>query len=310
MPSTLALEKCGFELGQAQHSFAMSLIPILKRNHSPRCYLSAEEALLQRGLEISEVSAAGSVPTLNAHNALLFDVLIVDGEELIGAKQNRVLNTSVLIPAGSTLGLPVSCVEQGRWQHDSPSMDLSGNLDTLHVRQCKVASVSDSVRATGTYGSDQYEVWDRVNEVIEEVEADSHTSAMRDAYATRSADLVRYEGAFAPEPDQVGAVIAINGRWTGIELFAHADVYASHASKIIRSHAMSIDASLEDVSSQTSREDAQAAFKDLGSAKADRFPAVGSGTNVRFEHEHWQGAALELEDQLIHLVAFAADAGR
>ena len=43
-------------------------------------------------------------------------------------------------------------------------------------------------------------------------------------------------------------------------------------------------------------------FKYLGCAKADRFPAVGSGTNVRFEHEHWQGAALELGDQLIHLV--------
>jgi hypothetical protein len=56
---------------------------------------------------IEEVSEGGDVPT----------VLLLDGEELIGAKQNRVLNTTVLVAAHSRLTIPVSCVEQDRWAY-------------------------------------------------------------------------------------------------------------------------------------------------------------------------------------------------
>jgi hypothetical protein len=46
-------------------------------------------------------------------------VLIVDGEELVGAKQNRVVNLTILVPAQQTVVIPVTCVEQGRWHHVS-----------------------------------------------------------------------------------------------------------------------------------------------------------------------------------------------
>lgn len=64
---------------------------------------------------ITELDETGSVPFLTVTNASRHPVLLVDGEELIGAKQNRVLNTSVLVARGSAVRIPVSCVEQGRW---------------------------------------------------------------------------------------------------------------------------------------------------------------------------------------------------
>jgi hypothetical protein len=40
---------------------------------------------------------------------------LLDGEELIGAKQNRALNLTILAPAKQVIVIPVSCVEAGRW---------------------------------------------------------------------------------------------------------------------------------------------------------------------------------------------------
>ena len=59
------------------------------------------------------------MPELRVANPLSEHVLFYDGEELVGAKQNRILNVSVLVGARTELPIPVSCVEQGRWRHES-----------------------------------------------------------------------------------------------------------------------------------------------------------------------------------------------
>jgi hypothetical protein len=81
-------------------------------------YITLDEAL-PRGLCVAETSEAGSVPELVVENPLTERVLLYDGEELVGAKQNRILNVSVLVEAMSGLTIPVSCVEQGRWRRQS-----------------------------------------------------------------------------------------------------------------------------------------------------------------------------------------------
>ena len=47
-------------------------------------------------------------------------MLLLDGEELVGAKRNRILNTTVLVAKSARVGIPVSCVEQERWAYTSP----------------------------------------------------------------------------------------------------------------------------------------------------------------------------------------------
>ena len=43
-------------------------------------------------------------------------VLLYEGEEVLGAQQNRTFDVSVLVPAGASVRVPVSCVEHGRWE--------------------------------------------------------------------------------------------------------------------------------------------------------------------------------------------------
>jgi hypothetical protein len=64
---------------------------------------------------LAEVSEASSVPFLQVANGADRPLLLLNGEELIGAKQNRILNTTVLMGAHTEVTIPVSCVEQGRW---------------------------------------------------------------------------------------------------------------------------------------------------------------------------------------------------
>jgi hypothetical protein len=54
------------------------------------------------------------VPDLAVESKGNVRLLFIEGEELVGAKQNRILNTSVLIAAHTKPKIPVSCVEQGR----------------------------------------------------------------------------------------------------------------------------------------------------------------------------------------------------
>ena len=118
-----------FQLGEPVEHRGILITPLFPRRDPVAAYVTLDEAL-PRGLRITETSDAGSVPELLVENATDSDVLLYDGEELVGAKQNRILNVSVLVGAGAKLPIPVSCVEQGRWSRQSDSF---GNCCVVRV---------------------------------------------------------------------------------------------------------------------------------------------------------------------------------
>jgi hypothetical protein len=64
-------------------------------------YLLSDEAIAAGSLTVEEIGEGGSVPNLLVSYDGDCRVLFLEGEELKGAKQNRVLNTSVLVAAQS-----------------------------------------------------------------------------------------------------------------------------------------------------------------------------------------------------------------
>jgi hypothetical protein len=105
----------GTSFGSTQQHDGVTCVPLLHVNGTGLSYVTLSEALTLGTLTVSEVSTQASVPDLLAVNKGDLPVLILDGEELAGAKQNRTLNTSVLLSAHSETIIPVSCTEQGRW---------------------------------------------------------------------------------------------------------------------------------------------------------------------------------------------------
>ena len=112
------------QLGDPVEHRGVVIAPLFPRTDPRAEYLTLDEAI-PLGFHVTELDAAGSVPELLAKNPLDSNVLLYDGEELLGAKQNRILNVTVLVPARSESKIPVSCVEEGRWHarsaHFAPS---------------------------------------------------------------------------------------------------------------------------------------------------------------------------------------------
>jgi hypothetical protein len=132
---------------------ALTVIPLLATERSDPGWLTLAEA--GEAVTIEEVSEGGDVPTLRLTSAADRPVLLLDGEELIGAKQNRVLNTTVLVDAHSRVTIPVSCVEQGRWAYKSTRFAAGDFSLYATVRALKAAKVTASLRASGKHASDR-----------------------------------------------------------------------------------------------------------------------------------------------------------
>mgnify|MGYP007096643363 CR=1 FL=1 len=97
----LSLSSC-LSIGEAQSLRNLTVVPILDVTRSATGWLTLDHAM-ERGLaEVTEVSEGGSVPQLGFVNRGDAPVFLLDGEELVGAKQNRILNLSLLVP-GNTL---------------------------------------------------------------------------------------------------------------------------------------------------------------------------------------------------------------
>jgi hypothetical protein len=267
-------------------------------------FLLLGEALSDRLVTIAEVSNAGSVPTLLLENRAEKPVLLLEGEHLVGCKQNRVLNTSVLVPAGSKLEIPVSCVEQGRWHWDRSQFARSDHGMAAELRAAKVQQVSRSLREAGTAVSDQYALWTGIAAKAERMGSASASGAIEGIYEHRQAELQHYLQPLKPLPDQLGAVFAINGKGVGLELLPTASAWRLAAPAVVSGYALdALDgpaASTADAGHQA----AQALMQRVGAMRSERYPGVGLGEDIRLDDGDAVGTALVYAGHVLHLCAF------
>ena len=134
------------DLGPATSFAGLTLFPLLAERNGERGYLTLDDALALGTLKITETSKHGNVPELLLNNEGKQPVLLLDGEELTGAKQNRVLNLTVLAPAGQKIVIPVSCVEAGRWSAQSEEFAAADRVMFSNARRNKSVAVSYSYR--------------------------------------------------------------------------------------------------------------------------------------------------------------------
>jgi hypothetical protein len=292
------------EVGQPVASGAMFMFPLYGKTETPLEVLTLDQALANNAIELSETSLDGSVPDLVVENKNGSSVFLLDGEQVLGLKQNRTFNLSMLLPPRSRTKVPVSCLERGRWSGRHAKATGAEHVHFASGRANKMRSVTDSLKQAGSYRSDQGMVWSDIDEKFQLAgEAPSSTSAEADYYESRRGRLQPLLSAFSAQNMQVGAVFGIGSKVVGIDMFASSELYAALSEKLLKSYLL--DA--EDDGVQASLPDAKAVktqMERLFMSPASRFPAPGVGETLRWSTLEGAGAALVTDGRCVHAMAF------
>ena len=141
---------------------ALAAFPVYGR--PPRVEYVAFADGCARGLTVKELDRHASVNDLVVLNPTDVAVLLYEGEEFLGARQNRTFDVSVLVPPSACLRVPVSCVEHGRWDgarhHEAFSPAPQAAYPSLRrLKNCAAhAHVAAGLEARAEHGA----VWDDV----------------------------------------------------------------------------------------------------------------------------------------------------
>jgi len=273
-------------------------------------YITLDEALSEHLIEVIERDEAGSVPELKMINKSPCMILILDGEELVGAKQNRIVNTTILIQGKSTTVIPVSCVEQGRWAYDSPVFSSEERLMAAQLRARKSEQVHRSIRRADGFRSDQSAIWAEISSKAARMDAHSPTMAMAEIYKKKRSLLADYVDNFRLVEMQVGAVFMINGKVVGMDTFGGTETFGKVFRKLIESYALdAIDWSGKESLGKTLKSKVTKFLWAASNATVESHQSVGLGNDIRLDSRTLTGFALAHEEKILHLSVFARSDG-
>ena len=297
------LIRSGLNPGQPRGSHGLTLVPLFGGAPAKE-YLVAGEAFEAGLLTITEVES-GSVPEVAALNSAGVPVLLLDGEHIEGAMQNRVLNSTALIAAQHKTILPVSCVEHGRWHYEAgDSFAPSEDIAYARLRSKNAASAAMSARTEGRRHVDQGEVWDDVALKHQErsVQA-SPTGAMSDAYDSSRGEIAEMlRELHAPEPGQTGVIACVSGACVALDAFDRPETLSKLWTRLLRGYAMD---ALGTAPAALPEGAVQGFLDEACSGEKTSHEGIGLGMDVMLTAPNAVGHALTWDEGVVHVALFS-----
>ena len=267
--------------------------------------------LADDSLQVSELTTA-SVPQLLVHNPKGHPVLIPAGRVLEGGRQTRTVNVSIIVPAGATMEIPVSCVEAGRWS-GGHAFRNSGRYLSRRARVAKERGVKRNIDNFGSKMSDQGAVWNHIEMELSSRHLSSDSSLFLEA--DRSIDdnaelyaMVQELIANGVGPDQTGIAVAYGDKVVGVELFTSVDDLATSWEALVRSAVLDSDQGIADVEAQATVADVEAFLARVADKEVTSTAGTGLGTEFHVaDNELVAHAIVDESGNLLHAYAFIGD---
>jgi len=279
----------------------LTVTPLLASGTEAADYFTLDEALVKSTIRVTEIPEVANVSELYLENHTQRAVLLLDGEELVGAMQNRVLNLSVLASAFEAITIPVTCVESGRWSLSTPEFHSESRVFYAAGRAQNAEQVTEALRIAGSRKSCQQAVWRDIEDKLARMESQTHSGAMSAMYEDYATALKGYIEAFESVPNQAGAIFQINEQVRGLELFDSPETFRKLMPKLIQSYALD---ALDDWGEVTPTVSDTNFLNIIADTPTQQFPSLGEGDDIRFTSKRVVGGALSVRDRIIHLAAF------
>jgi hypothetical protein len=286
-----------YTIGEPQVAGQLAVFPVF--GPSPRLEYHTFAQATGLGALARELEGSASVRSLVVENPTDLALLVYEGEEVLGAQQNRTFDYSVLVARGAKLRVNVSCVEAGRWDgaRHLEALRTSPQAADPDLRRLKRAAARSAGRA------DQGEVWEAVGQRLARHGVQSTSAAMSDVYDGRRADLGSLARAVRHLDGQVGAVAVVSGRPVVLDLVSRPEAFAALLPRLAQGYALdALDAP------EAPADEAAAASFLHESIAAPRVPTPtpGIGCGVSVGTPALIGSGLEHERELVQLAAFPA----
>lgn len=283
----------------------LSIVQIVTANQNTFNYISGLSAMNDNLIEVKEVSEGGSVNMLHVFNLSNQFVFFMDGDILSGAKQNRVLNSSVLLAPNTKTHIPVSCVERGRWSHISEKFGGTDYAAPSMMRAKKASRVTANFEKRMNFVSDQGEVWKDVEQYSMKFDIKSKSDNLSDIYDKKKKDFDEFIKSFTANPEANGMAVFVKNSLLSLDIFNQTSIFAEYFPRILKGCAME-SFGLKGKSKMT---EAEANFKTL--TFIDQFDnlafsehaGVCVGIEKRFRSEDLTGFELVYNSYMIHLTA-------
>ncbi|HEV8059003.1 MAG TPA: DUF6569 family protein [Gemmataceae bacterium] len=290
----------GIRVGDPICHESLTVFPLFAEPHGQVEYLLSDEALQAGAVTVQEVSEGGSVPVLLVENSGDTRVLFLEGEELVGAKQNRILNTSVLIPAKSKIKIPVSCVERGRWAYKSKQFGSGGRHSSSKLRHSLKSSVSASLMDGMGHHSNQGMVWAEVDKQQAMLGVSSKTAAMEDTFLANQEKINLYADQFQYPEGAVGVAVALGDKLVAVDLFDKAATCRKVWRRLLSGFILDGVARTSEAG-QVTPHAVEGTIAALSHSSWEQVQPVGDGEEYRVKSEDGtQASALAFGDSLVH----------
>lgn len=294
------------QMSSFQTEGLLSVVQFFTAQKNTIDYISLSEALKNELILVKEKDEGADVNNLSVFNLSKKPVFLMDGDILEGAKQNRVINSSVLLAPDSKGNLPVSCVEQGRWRFVSDKFKPADYTAPAKIRSDKSISVNESLKSFGVHSANQSKVWDNANKyhTMNNVESDSDNFS--DLYFKHRENIDNIIKNFEADKKSNGFAVFIKNTLLSMDIFNRTDIFEEYFPKMIKGALFEV-INLKKVKNPITQLEAEYKTRELTDL-FDELPyktydSISLGQDIRYESNIISASELRFNNDLIHLTA-------
>jgi hypothetical protein len=283
----------------------LTIFPIDSKSLRGKTYTSLDEASREDKIQVKE-KGSGDVNRVIVENLSGAPVLLLGGEMIVGAKQDRMISQDTLLPPKSgPVVVAVYCVEHGRWHGASSEFEVSKDYSQNALRQ------SAQIRGS------QNEIWEGVSQFGQAAAPgqQGQTSSAAGFYADTSVREKKDEmkgkliEVMPERADQIGFAAVMGSRILGVDIFGSPEAFQKYRNKLIDSYIYDVLEAEYRGDCDLGRSDIRRFVEEAVSGKWLGEPTVGMGEFMELKKDRTSAAALMVDGGLIHATLFPRGRG-